>query len=206
MYLNSHIVRQCTLFYINTKHSISHLLLVLLKKIKKNKKKESDAKSEEDYLDSAMSIPLEDILSQPAKAHIKSSMEPTGFQPIQQTGGKNLKNRRRLQIMHDTLRQSLKPSGDGIFTYFQREAEKKEDASCIFLLWGSDSSESSATWAVDVPITHLESEDQIFQELTDRYAAERSFLRRHFSFRKFGKVKPVTVCSKELLIYPFILT
>ncbi|KAF2994861.1 hypothetical protein E8E13_004169, partial [Curvularia kusanoi] len=72
--------------------------------------------------------------------------------------------------MHEVLEKpsAPKPSNllkDSIFTYFQEETEKKDGASCVFLLWGSEDSESSRTWAVDVPVTDIENEYEIFELL-----------------------------------------
>ena len=100
------------------------------------------------------------------------------------------------------LRPSLpKPSNlfkNSIFTYFQEETEKKDGASCVFLLWGSENSESSRTWAVDVPITDIENEYEIFDSLKKKYVEELGLLRRCLSFRRFSRIKPVTVCSHRL--------
>lgn len=105
--------------------------------------------------------------------------------------------------MHEvSLQPSLpKPSNlfkDSIFTYFQEETEKKDGASCVFLLWGSENSESSRTWAVDVPITDIENEYEIFDSLKKKYVEELGLLRRCLSFRRFSRIKPVTVCSHRL--------
>jgi hypothetical protein len=88
---------------------------------------------------------------------------------------------------------------DPIFTYFQEETEKKDGASCVFLLWGSENSESFTTWAVDVPITDFENEHDIFDLLAKRYYKELGLLRRYLSFRKFSRLKPVTVCPHCLI-------
>lgn len=85
---------------------------------------------------------------------------------------------------------SLKPSllnpsklpKDPIFTYFQEETEKKDGASCVFLLWSSENSEIFTTWAVDVPMTDVEFEHDIFDSLAKRYHEELSLLRRCLSF------------------------
>jgi hypothetical protein len=98
----------------------------------------------------------------------------------------------------------LKPSklpGDPVFTYFQEETEKKDGASCVFLLWGSENSESFSTWAVDVPVTDIESEHDIFGLLAKRYYEELGLLRKYLSFRKFNRIKPVTVCSHRLIAF-----
>lgn len=80
----------------------------------------------------------------------------------------------------------LKPSKlpkDPIFTYFQAETEKKDGESCVFLLWSSENSEIFTTWAVDVPITDVECEHDIFDSLAKRYYEELGLLRRCLSFQ-----------------------
>jgi hypothetical protein len=155
-----------------------------------------------------MASPLVDLPSRPERARVKHSeniaVGATGFQPVLQNGLKKSKERRRQQAMHEVLRKpSLsKPSNlpkDSIFTYFQEETEKKDGASCVFLLWGSKNSESFRTWAVDVPITDVDNEYEIFDSLKKKYDEELGLLRRCLSFRKFSKIKPVTVCSHRLL-------
>jgi len=89
-----------------------------------------------------------------------------------------------------------------LFSYFEKEAKKKYNASCVFLLWGSRDSERSPTCAVDVQTTDLEDEGDIFQRLADRYFAERGFFKRYFSFREFEKLEPVTVCFVPAPIVP----
>jgi hypothetical protein len=156
----------------------------------------------------SMASPLVDLPSRPERARVKHSeniaVGATGFQPVLQNGLKKSKERRRQQAMHEVLRKpSLsKPSNlpkDSIFTYFQEETEKKDGASCVFLLWGSKNSESFRTWAVDVPITDVDNEYEIFDSLKKKYDEELGLLRRCLSFRKFSKIKPVTVCSHRLL-------
>lgn len=153
-----------------------------------------------------MSSPLVDLLSQPERAHIKHTekvaVEATGFQPVLHNSLKKTKQRRR--VMHEdllkpTLSKASKLPEDPIFTYFQEEAAKKDGASCVFLLWGSENSESLTTWAVDVPITDVESEHEIFNSLAKKYYEELGLLRRCLSFRKFSRLKPVTVCSHRLI-------
>jgi hypothetical protein len=155
-----------------------------------------------------MSSPLVHLPSQPERARVKHSEKiavgATGFQPVLQNGSKKSKKRTRQRAMHGALLKpsSLKPSKlpeDHIFTYFQEEAEKKDGASCVFLLWGSENSESFTTQAVDVPTTDVESEHDIFDSLAKRYYEELGLLRRCLSFRKFSRLKPVTVCSHRLI-------
>jgi hypothetical protein len=126
----------------------------------------------------------------------------TGFQPDLHNGLKKSKKRR--WAMPDVLpRPSLpKPSKlpeDPIFTYFQKKTEEKDGANCVFLLWGSENSESFTTWAVDIPTTDVESEHEIFDSLAKKYNEELGLLRRCLSFRKFSRLKPVTVCSHLLI-------
>jgi hypothetical protein len=145
-----------------------------------------------------MSTPLVDLLSRPESAHVRPSenraMEATGCRPAPRPSGKYLKNRRQSRLMFDIIRQPSESPEDHVFAHFQREAERKEGANCVFLLWGSENSGTFTTWAVDVPITDLESEDKIFTLLAEKYATERGFLQRCLCFRKFGRLKPVTVC------------
>jgi hypothetical protein len=144
-----------------------------------------------------MSTSIIDLPLVPESACIEPSknlaIEATGSQPTPHRGGKHFKNRIRPRVMHVIAPKSPKPPEDPLFNYFQKEAERKEDASCVFLLWGSEKSESSITWAVDVPITHLKGEDEIFASLANRYYTERGFLRKYFLFRSFSRLKPVTV-------------
>ena len=112
--------------------------------------------------------------------------------------------------MHDVVRtpSPRDPSNlpkDSIFNYFQDKTEKIDGASCVFLLWGSKNSESFRTWAVDVPITDVEDEYQIFDSLKKKYDEELGLLRRCLSLRKFSRIKPVTVRSHCLLAYLSIL-
>jgi hypothetical protein len=89
---------------------------------------------------------------------------------------------------------------DNIFIHFQNAAERRDGASCVFLLWGSENSESSTTWAVDVPIADHENEEEIFRLLAKQYAKELGFLRRYLTFRKFSRLRPVTVCSNHAVV------
>lgn len=106
-----------------------------------------------------------------------------------------MKSRRRSRIAHDIVREPTERFQNSLFAYFQKEAERSEDASCVFLLWGSSDSESSPTCAVDVQITGLEDEEKIFQRLVQRYSIERGFLQRFLSFKEYDRLEPVTVCS-----------
>lgn len=155
-----------------------------------------------------MSSQLVHLPSRPEEARVKHSEKiavgTTGFQPVLQDGPKKSKKRIRQRAMHKVLLDpSLpKPSKlpeDPVFTYFQEETEKNDGASCMFLLWGSKNSESFTTWAVDVPITDVENEQDIFDSLAKRYYKEFGLLRRCLSFRKFSRLKPVTVCSHSLI-------
>jgi hypothetical protein len=101
-------------------------------------------------------------------------------------------------LLKPSLQRPSKLPEDPIFTYFQEETEKKDGASCVFLLWGSENSESFRTWAVDVPITVVEDEHNIFDSLAKRYYEELGLIRRWLSFRKFSRLKPVTVCFHGL--------
>ena len=155
-----------------------------------------------------MSSPLVHLPSRPERARVKHSeniaVGTTGFQPAIQDGPKKPKKRIRQRAMQEEL---LKPSfskpsqlpEDSIFTYFQEKTEKKDGASCVFLLWGSENSESFTTWAVDVPTTDVESEQDIFDSLAKRYYKELGLLKRCLSFRRFSRLKPVTVCSHSLI-------
>jgi hypothetical protein len=153
------------------------------------------------------------LSSRPGCGHVEdsgiSAIAATGSQPVPSNSAKQRKKKKQRRAAHDfsLKRPELpkKPLQDLVFTYFQREAERKDGARCVFLLWGSDNAkntESFESWAVDVPITDLESEDKIFALLAKRYK-ELGFLRRCFSFRKFSKLKPVTVCSKPTITCPF---
>lgn len=155
-----------------------------------------------------MSSPLVPLPSRPEKARVKYperiAVEATGFQPILQNDPKKSKKRARQRAMHGVLPNPSLPEPsklpkDPIFTYFQEETDKKDGASCVFLLWGSENSESFTTWAVDVPITDVESEHDIFDALAKRYYEELGLLRRCLSFRRFSRLKPVTVCSHRLI-------
>jgi hypothetical protein len=156
-----------------------------------------------------MSSPLVDLPSRLERARVKHSEQiavgATGFQPVLHNGIKKSKKKGRQRAMHKVLLKPSKLPEDPIFTYFQEETEKKDGASCVFLLWGSKNSESFTTWAVDVPITDVESEHEIFYSLTKKYDEELGLLRRCLSFRKFSRIKPVTVCSHRLVACPPVL-
>jgi hypothetical protein len=153
-------------------------------------------------------LPLSDFPSRPESALVRNSENTTtGFQsasfsrgnpqtnqPALYKGLKRRNNKNRPRAVHNFPAKPPELPEDSIFIHFQKEA-KKDGASCVFLLWGSENSESSTTWAVDVPITDLESEDKVFKLLAEQYAAELGFWRRYLSFRKFSRLKPVTVCS-----------
>lgn len=157
-----------------------------------------------------MSSPLVDLPSRPERARIKQSektaIEATGFQPILQNRLKKFKKRRRQQPIHEASRKPSSPElsnlpKDSIFTHFHEKTEEKDGASCVFLLWGSEHSESFKTWAVDVPIADVEDEYEIFKSLRKTYDEELGLPRRCLSFRKFSRLKPVTVCSYRLMAY-----
>jgi hypothetical protein len=97
--------------------------------------------------------------------------------------------------MHDIVREPTDGFQNSLFAYFEKEAKRNEDASCVFLLWGSRDSESSPTWAVDVQMARVEDEGEMFRRLAQRYLAERGFLQRYLSLRQFDKLEPVTVRS-----------
>lgn len=138
-----------------------------------------------------MSSPLVHLPTRPERARVKHSEKiavgATGFQPVLQYSLKRSKERTRKWAMQGI---SLKPSllnpsklpKDPIFTYFQEETEKKDGASCVFLLRSSENSEIFTTWAVDVPMTDVEFEHDIFDSLAKRYHEELSLLRRCLSF------------------------
>jgi hypothetical protein len=148
---------------------------------------------------------LQSLPAQPPKAHTSHPhwipKKATGFDIISPRDSNDSKTRKRLRASHNILTDPTvvpdipKPPGpprETIFDYFQQEAEKKDGASCVFLLWGSENSEQCTTWAVDVPTTDLEDEKDIFVSLKKRYDKERGFL-RYFSLRKFIRLKPATV-------------
>lgn len=83
---------------------------------------------------------------------------------------------------------------DPIFAYFEKETEKRHDASFVFLLWGSENSESFKTWAVDVPVPDDAYEDEIFEALRKKYYKELGFSGILNVFQRFKRLKPVTVC------------
>jgi hypothetical protein len=133
----------------------------------------------------------ESVLAMPLQDY---GLGSTGFEPTTHTNRKLLKSRRRSQIMHDNVRTPIEDLPNSLFDYFQKEAERKEDATCVFLLWGSRDYGRSPTWAVDVQTTGLENEEKIFQTLAQRYSAERGVLQRYFSLKEYDKLEPVTVC------------
>ncbi|XP_014554781.1 hypothetical protein COCVIDRAFT_39392 [Bipolaris victoriae FI3] len=149
-----------------------------------------------------MSSPLVNLPSRPERACIRNSetiaVTETGFQYVRRRCLKRAKERRRQQTMQEgVLKPALsKPSElpkDPISVYFQEEAEKKDGASCVFLLWGSENSESFKTWAVDIPITDVEdNEDEIFDLLQKKYHKQLGLSQIFLPFRKFRRLKPVT--------------
>jgi hypothetical protein len=135
--------------------------------------------------------------SRPQRAHIKytenTAEETTGYQNASDKGLNSPKNRKPRRAAHEILPKPSELPEDTVFSHFQKEAGRQDDASCVFLLWGSENSESFTTWAVDVPIADLKNEDEIFASLAKQYAKELGFLRRYLSFRKFSRLRPVTV-------------
>lgn len=129
-------------------------------------------------------------------------LESTG---IELPKRRSAKSRVRQRKPHDFI-HPIEKAHNPLFAYFQKEAERKEDAKCVFLLWGSRNSESSPTWAVDVQVTGIEDEAKIFQRLAQRYSAEQGFLQRYFSFREYDRLEPVTVCFLWVLLYFTMLT
>jgi hypothetical protein len=150
-----------------------------------------------------------DLPSRPESAHNKYTenvaSEATGFQNTSYQGLKSQKNRRRPRATHDILPKPPESPKNVIFTHFQKKAEEKENVHCVFLLWGSENSEISTTWAVDVPIADPMNEDEVFASLAKQYATELGFLRRFLSFRKFSKLRPVTVCFNHIVAYLSVL-
>jgi hypothetical protein len=146
-------------------------------------------------------LPLrpESVLTRPFQDRVLGS---TGFELTTYTNPNFLKSRHRSQILHDNVRIPIGELPNSLFDYFQKEAERKEDASCVFLLWGSRDYGRSPTWAVDVQTTGLENEEKIFQTLAQRYSAERGVLQRYFSLKQYDKLEPVTVCfsSSDLIV------
>lgn len=96
--------------------------------------------------------------------------------------------------MHNIMQPPSRKLTDNIFAYFETETEKNGDARCVFVLWGSENSEKSTTWAIDVRISDPDAEEVIFHELKARYYAERGVWRKYFALRDFIQVKPVVVC------------
>ena len=136
-------------------------------------------------------------------AHVRHSKAGTGITtghkiPVEKNL-KNSRNRGRARLSHDISPKPQKMSSDPIFAYFEEEAEKKDGASCVFLIWGSGNSESFKTWAVDVLVTDVENEHDIFDSLATRYYKELGLLQRCLSFRRFSRLKPVTVFSHRFI-------
>lgn len=146
---------------------------------------------------------LTDLPSPPATARIKHSknttVEASGFRLPLHKSLKDSKNRKRPRASHDITPKPREAPGDPIITYFQDRAEREDSACCVFLLWGSENSERFTTWATDVLIASLEDEDEIFALLAKQYAKELGFWKTWLSFRKFSKLKPVTVRHCNLM-------
>ncbi|EUC31186.1 hypothetical protein COCCADRAFT_38702 [Bipolaris zeicola 26-R-13] len=146
-----------------------------------------------------MSAPLVDLPSQPERARVKHSgtiaAEATGFQSAMQEG-----------LQKPSLSKTSDRPRDPIFAYFEKETEKRHDASFVFLLWGSENSESFKTWAVDVPVPDDAYEDEIFEALRKKYYKELGFSGILNVFQRFKRLKPVTfrfICrdSKRFLAF-----
>jgi hypothetical protein len=152
------------------------------------------------------------VLLKLPKSHTSRS---TGFEPVVFETTKYRKSRSRFNMMYDSVPKTVSKTvpetaeikaPNALLDYFEQESYRKEDASCVFLLWGSRDSERSPTWAVDVQITDVESEGEIFQTLARQYSTELGFLRRNFSLREFDKLELVTVCILWLSLRVFRLT
>jgi hypothetical protein len=168
---------------------------------------------------SVMSAISSDLPSRPnsvllrlSKSHTSGS---TGFEPVVFKTTKYRKSRSRFNMMYDSVPKTGSKTvpetaeikaPNALLDYFEQESYRKEDASCVFLLWGSRDSERSPTWAVDVQITDVENEGEIFQTLAQQYSTELGFLRRTFSLREFEKLEPVTVCFLWLSFHISVLT
>lgn len=153
---------------------------------------------------SSMSASLDGLPTRPQNVLPRNSpyrfVKATGFEPRDWSQQTSIRNRQqRPRAMHDI---TPGPPDNELFAYFKKKAKKIDNASCVFLLWGSRDSERSPTCAVDVETTDLEDEGDIFQKLADRYFAERGLLKRCFSFREFEKLEPVTVCFIPAPIVP----
>jgi hypothetical protein len=156
-----------------------------------------------------MPLLLAGLLPPPQRAFIKPSTEDiateaTGTQIASNNGRKSPRNRRP-RPAHPILPKPPELPEDNIFTHFQKEADRKDGASCVFLLWGSTDSERFPTWAIDVPIADSKSEDEIFTSLAKQYAEELGFWRRYLTFRKFSRLRPVTVCSSHVVACLYML-
>jgi hypothetical protein len=156
-----------------------------------------------------MSLLLADIPPPPQRAWIKPytediATEVTGTQTASNNGRTSPRNRRP-RPAHPILLKPPDLPKDNMFTHFQKEADRQDGASCVFLLWGSADSERFPTWAIDIPIADPKSEDEIFASLAKRYAEELGFWRRYLTFRKFSRLIPVTVCSSHVVAYSYML-
>jgi hypothetical protein len=148
----------------------------------------------------SQSIVSEDVPSPPEAVLLRpsrdSTVEASGLQSSYHPHGQPaLRARRRYQRPVHSIMQPPSPKlTDNIFAYFETETEKNGDARCVFVLWGSENSEKSVTWAIDVRISDPDAEEVIFRELKARYYAERGVWRKYFALRDFIQVKPVVVC------------
>jgi hypothetical protein len=147
------------------------------------------------------------VLLRSSKSHASGS---TGFEPAAFKNTTDSKSKLRLRMylsVPTTVPETPETkTPNALLDYFEEESNRKEDASCVFILWGSRDSERSPTWAVDVQITDVDNEGEIFQTLSQRYSTEIGFLRRTFSLREFEKLEPVTVCVLWLSFHVSILT
>lgn len=154
-----------------------------------------------------MSIPSRGVPPPPEIVHLgplkNRAKEATGSQPSFPTPDESPRNRKPTPLGYSLPKKSSEPPTDPIFSHFHEEANNVEDATCIFLLWGSANSELCPTWAVDVSVTGIESEEIMFQKLKERYATERGILRKYLSFRKLARLRPVTVRSNDVKICAF---
>ncbi|KAJ5026982.1 hypothetical protein J3E73DRAFT_232819 [Bipolaris maydis] len=171
-----------------------------------------------------MSLPLVNLPTPPQRAHVRHSETiaagTTRFQPFRYNILKKDMERRRRQVMNEGY---LKPSSpkkssspnkskttkSSIFKYFKQETKKKESASCVFLLWGSENSETSNTWAVDDENDEEEKKDEkeIFDLLKKKYNKELGLLRFTHIFQRFRRLRPVTfrlICKDSKRFLAFI--
>jgi hypothetical protein len=130
----------------------------------------------------------------PKDIHVRSSRDlnvgSTGLEPSSYLGRSALRNRRRKHPEHNI--PPIKPT-DKLFAYFGKKAEAHSDSQCVFLLWGSEDSGKSATWAIDARISDSDAEETAFRELKEAYYAKRGRWRKYLSLRDVSQVIPVKV-------------